>query len=60
MLDSIRSPYYVVSIRYPGGDWIDYGSKEMVDIEWMDMHVDRFNYYTSPNNLFIIAEHDCD
>ena len=60
LIDNICVAYYIVSIKKPGGDWIDYGSKEEVDIEWMDMTVDTFKYFANPNNLFIIAEHERD
>lgn len=60
LLDNICSGYYFVTIKQPEGDWVEYGSKEEVDKEWMDMHVDRFKYYSHPNNLLIIAEHERD
>lgn len=60
LLDSICSAYYIVTIKQPGGDWIGYGSKKEVDKEWMDMHVDGFKYYSNPNELVIIAEHERD
>ena len=58
LLDNIYRGYYIVTIKQPGGDWINYGSKEEVDKEWMDMHVDNYKYYSHANKLFIIAEHE--
>lgn len=60
LLDNICSWYYIVTIKQPGGDWIEYGSKKEVDKIWMDMHVDAFKYYSNPNELVIIAEHERD
>lgn len=60
LLDSICVSYYGVTIMQPDGIWIDYGSKKDVDKELMDMHVVSFNYYSNPNELVIIAEHERD
>ena len=58
LLDNICSAYYIITIKQPGGAWVGYGSKKEVDKGWMDMHVDGFKYYSNPNELVIIAEHE--